>query len=149
MGENRSLTLTRSVGVAKVTCHACDRIKSNASIPQYLHPPRFNRRSRRREASDAVATVGENAGNTVTRVMKRENDSAYCEETRARIARRRRRDEIARTIWARTFAREDPHKKHITVIVIIRAHRGRDFAWVFAAIKELRALEVAPRSSNF
>ena len=54
-----------------------------------------------------------------------------------------------RTIWARTFGREDPHKKHITAIVIIRALRGRDFAWVFAAIRELRALEVAPWSSIF
>jgi hypothetical protein len=37
------------------------------------------------------------------------------------------------------FAREDPQKKHITVIVIMRAHRGGDFAWVFAGIRELRA----------
>ena len=46
------------------------------------------------------------------------------------------------------FARESQHKKHITVIAFIRAHRGRDFALGLAGIRELRALEVAPRSSN-
>ena len=53
------------------------------------------------------------------------------------------------TIWARTFARESQHKKYIAVIFIIRAHRGRDFALGLAGIRELRALEVAPRSSIF
>jgi hypothetical protein len=33
------------------------------------------------------------------------------------------------------------------VIAFIRAHRGRDFALGLAGIRELRALEVAPRSS--
>ena len=66
------------------------RIKIHASIPQYLHPPRFNRRSRRREPANAVATVRESAKNTAIRAITREKIRAYREETRARIAVRRR-----------------------------------------------------------
>ena len=43
------------------------------------------------------------------------------------------------TISARTFARESTQKKHITVIAIIRAHRGRDFTCGLTGIRELRA----------
>jgi len=52
-----------------------------------------------------------------------------------------------RSISARTFAHKYLSKKHITVFIIIRAHRGRDFAQVLPGVRELRALEVAPWSS--
>ena len=129
-----------SIYLLKNTCHECDRIESHSSIPQYLHPPRFNRRSRRRQASDAVATVGENAGNTVTRVMKRENDSAYCEETRARIARRRRRGEIAisaeRRIKTRSPTARNQHSSNTPLRAFARRFRRREASDDVATVRE-------------
>ena len=57
-----------------------------------------------------------------------------------------------RTIQLRQLFGEPSGKKYnvvqyISVIAFSRAHRGRDFALGLAGIRELRALEVAPRSS--
>jgi len=55
--------------LVKIACHEWHNIIIQASIPQYLHPPRFNRRSRRREPANAVATLRESVKITAMRVM--------------------------------------------------------------------------------